>query len=201
MKRLLITGFDAFGGEAVNPSLLAAQSLDKKTIGGFSVVAREIPTVFGLSADVVKQAILEIQPEAVLSVGQAGGTSAIKVERFAVNLDDARIADNSGNVPVDVPIAADGPSGYFATLPVKRMVQYVRDAGIPAILSYSAGTFVCNHVFYATSHFVAAERLPVRVGFIHVPYLPEQVVSRPATPSMSLETIVRALASAIEAIA
>ncbi|HHY11800.1 MAG TPA: pyroglutamyl-peptidase I, partial [Firmicutes bacterium] len=128
-----------------------------------------------------------------ISVGQAGGTHAIRVERLAVNIDDAKIPDNEGNRPIDSAIAADGPTAYWSTLPVRKIVEELNNSKVPAFVSYTAGTYVCNHVFYATSHFVAANRLPIKVGFIHVPYLPEQVIDKPPLPSMSEEMIVQAL--------
>lgn len=201
MDKVLLTGFQPFGGESVNPSWLAVRRLGERVVHGYHVVALEVPTVFGKSARVIQEAVERIKPAVVLSVGQAGGVFAVKVERFAINLDDARIPDNEGNQPVDTPIAPDGPPGYFATVPVKKIVETIRADGIPAVLSYSAGTYVCNHVFYSTCHYVAQRRLPIRVGFIHVPFLPEQVVSKPSVPSMSEETIARALEASIKALA
>lgn len=201
MERILVTGFDAFGGEKVNPASRAVGRLKGRVIGGAEVITVEIPTVFGKSGLVIQNAILEYRPRAVISVGQAGGTHGIRVERLAVNLDDARIADNEGNQPKDQSIAAEGPVAYWTTLPVREIVEAIKSAGIPAFLSYSAGTFVCNHVFYSTCHYVAKENLPIKVGFIHVPYLPEQVVDKPPVPSMDEQTIARALEIAVEVVA
>lgn len=201
MDKILMTGFDAFGGEKVNPASRAVEKLAGKVVGNAEIVTVEIPTIFGKSARKVQEAIAQHKPRAVISVGQAGGTHAIRVERLAVNIDDARIPDNEGNQPKDRPIAPDGPVAYWTTLPVREIVEAICRAGIPAFLSYTAGTFVCNHVFYATSHYVAKEKLPIKVGFIHVPYLPEQVVDKPFQPSMSEDTIAQALEIAARVVA
>ncbi|HOP70557.1 MAG: pyroglutamyl-peptidase I [Bacillota bacterium] len=197
MGRVLLTGFEPFGGEAVNPAARAVSKLAGKSIDGYEIIARVIPTVFGKSAQAVQDAIREFEPEVVISVGQAGGTHSIRVERLAINLDDASIPDNEGNQPRDSAIVPDGPVAYWSTLPVRAIVETLTGNMIPAYISYSAGTYVCNHVFYATSHFVAANKLPIKVGFIHVPYLPEQVVRKPHVPSMSEEMIVQALEIAV----
>lgn len=197
MGRVLLTGFEPFGGEAVNPAARVVSKLAGKSIDGYEIIARVIPTVFGKSAQAVQDAIREFEPEVVISVGQAGGTHSIRVERLALNLDDASIPDNEGNQPRDSAIVPDGPVAYWSTLPVRAIVETLTGNMIPAYISYSAGTYVCNHVFYATSHFVAANKLPIKVGFIHVPYLPEQVVRKPHVPSMSEEMIVQALEIAV----
>ncbi len=201
MPRILITGFDSFGGATVNPASLAVQKLKNMTRGNVQVITREIPTVFGRSAQAVQDAILEFSPQAVISVGQAGGTPGIRVERVALNLDDARIPDNEGNSPTDSSIDSAGPVAYWATIPVRGIVDRIRDKGIPAFISYNAGTFVCNHVFYSTCNFVAMKNMPIKVGFIHVPYLPCQVVGKEQVPSMSLDCIVTALEAAVEVVA
>lgn len=201
--KILVTGFDAFGGESSNPASMAVQQLQLwgSRIGrSVEVITREIPTVFGASAQAVREAILDIMPQAVISVGQAGGSHGIRVERVALNMNDARIADNAGNRPMDSPIEPDGPIAYWASIPVREVVDAIRQEGIPAALSYQAGTFVCNHVFYSTCHFVASHGLSTKVGFIHVPYLPEQAVEKDAAPSMSQECVVRALEAAVRAI-
>jgi len=199
MARALVTGFEPFGGEQVNPSWRAVSRLDGKVIGRFEVIAREVPTVFGKSGAFVARLIDELRPDVVIGVGQGGSTPAIRVERFALNLDDARGQDNEGNRPEDEAIAEEGPIGYWATVPVKGIVKTINAAGIPAVISNSAGTFVCNHVFYAALHHVVSNGLPVKVGFMHVPYLPEQAVSKPTVASMAEETIASAVACAIEA--
>lgn len=204
MAKILVTGFDAFGGEEVNPASRAVEHLAASVVGardGVEVITLEIPTVYGASARAVQEAIGQCFPQAVICVGQAGGTTGMRVERVALNLDDARIPDNLGNKPSDRPIAPGGPVAYWATIPVRDVVEAIEAEGIPAFLSYSAGTFVCNHVFYSTCHFVATNSLPVQVGFIHVPYLPEQVVEKSQIPSMSQECITTGLEAAIKAVA
>ena len=204
MSRILITGFDAFGGESINPASEALQHLERSgsCIGrGIEVITREIPTVFGASAQAVREAVQDIMPYAVISIGQAGGAHGIRVERVALNINDARIADNAGSRPIDSPIEPDGPIAYWASIPVREVVEAIRQEGIPATLSHSAGTFVCNHVFYSTCHFVASHSLNIKVGFIHVPYLPEQAVEKDAAPSMSRECIVMALEAAVRVVA
>jgi len=208
MAKILITGFDAFGGESINPASGALQHLEHSRFSeglaveqGVEVITREIPTVFGASAEAVREAIQDIMPQAVISIGQAGGAHGIRVERVALNIDDARIDDNAGNRPVDSRIEPEGPVAYWATIPVREVVEAIRKEGIPAAFSYSAGTFVCNHVFYSTCHFIASRSLNVQVGFIHVPYLPEQVVDKDTAPSMSQGCIVTALEATLRAVA
>lgn len=152
MKTVLITGFEPFGGESVNPSWEVVSGLDNAIIAGCRVVARQLPCVFGESLAVLNSAIDTLSPSLVLAVGQAGGRTDITVERVAINVDDARIADNRGQQPVDEPIVADGPAAWFSTLPIKAMVAAMRSAGIPASVSQTAGTFVCNHVMYGLLH-------------------------------------------------
>ncbi|NLJ59870.1 MAG: pyroglutamyl-peptidase I [Firmicutes bacterium] len=201
MPRILITGFEPFGGATVNPASLAVQKLENMTRDNVQVITREIPTVFDKSPKAVQDAISELSPDAVISVGQAGGTPGIRVERVALNLSDARIPDNEGNCPSDSLIVPAGPVAYWATIPARELVDAITKQGIPAFISYSAGTFVCNHVFYSTCHFVAVENMPIKVGFIHVPYLPCQAVGKGQAPSMSLECIVTALETAVEVVA
>jgi len=201
IDRFLITGFDAFGGESVNPASEVVMELDDKEINDCQIIAREIPTIYGKSAEKVKELIDDFEPDVVLHIGQASGTHGIRVERIAVNIDDARIEDNEGNQPKDETIVEDGPLAYRTTLPTREIVEEVKDEGIPSFLSYSAGTFVCNHVIYSTAHHVNKNGLPIDYGFIHVPYLPEQAVDKNThPPSMSKETIKRALITAINTI-
>ena len=189
-KRLLITGFDPFGGQQINPSWAAVNALPDR-IGEFELCKLPIPTVFGLAADTVLAKAAEFQPHVILCVGQAGGRDAVTPERIAVNIRDARIPDNHGKQPRGEFVAADGPAAYFSTVPVADMAQAIRDVGIPATVSNSAGAFVCNDVLYSLLHHYAGT--PVRVGFIHVPYLPEQ-----GSPSLTLDRTVAALIAAIE---
>ena len=196
MKTVLITGFEPFGGESVNPSWEVVSSLDNAIIGGCRVIARQLPCVFGESLAVLNAAIDALSPSLVLAVGQAGGRTDITVERVAINVDDARIADNQGQQPVDVPIVVDGPAAWFSTLPIKAMVVAMRNAGIPASVSQTAGTFVCNHVMYGLLHKLR-DAPAVKGGFIHIPYLPQQAAQHPGAPSMAAETVRRALEVAI----
>lgn len=197
--KILVTGFDPFGGERINPAYQAVKLLPAK-IAGAEIVKLEIPTAFERCAGAVEAGILAHRPDVVLCVGQAGGRCCVTVERVAINLADARIADNDGAQPVDRPVCPGGPAAYFATVPVKAMVKNVREHGIPCQLSYTAGTYVCNWVMYSVLH-MARQRFPqLRAGFIHVPYAPEQTVDKPNTPSASLESIAKALEWAIEAV-
>ncbi len=220
--RVLLTGFDPFDREPVNPSWEAALALDgwqclgRDTAGrsggdvAATVHARRLPCVFGEALEVLDRAIAELRPTLVLAVGQAGGRSELSIERVAINLDDGRIADNAGHQPIDLPVVADGPAAYFATVPIKAIVRDLRRAGIPASVSNTAGTFVCNHVFYGLMHRLAVaaqaadpeaaagtRNAPVRGGFIHIPFLTEQAARHPGQPSMALATIVDGLRIAI----
>ena len=197
--KLLITGFDPFGGEKTNPAIEAVKRLPA-AIAGATVVPLEIPTVFGTCAEVVRQAIITERPDVVLSVGQAGGRSALTPERIAINLDDGRIPDNAGFQPVDQPIQPNGPAAYFTQLPVKAMAQAIHQAGLPSHVSTTAGTYVCNHIMYQVQHLRATEFPQLQAGFIHIPFLPEQVVQRSGVPSLSLTDDVRGLTAAIRAI-
>lgn len=197
--KILVTGFEPFGGESRNPSAEVMERLPD-IIGGAEIVKLILPVVRGKSSDAVKRAVEEHRPDVVLSIGQAGGRAAVSVERVAVNLDDYRIADNEGNQPVNEPVVSGGPDGYFCTVPVKQMVEAIQKAGIPAAQSLSAGTFVCNHLMYATLHFLAEYAPNTKFGFIHIPYLPEQVADKPGMPSMSLELSTKAVEAAISAI-
>lgn len=198
--KLLLTAFEPFGGEAINPALEAVRRVPDK-IGGVQVVRLEVPTVFRASIDTVAAAIAREQPDAVLCVGQAGGRFGITPERVAINLDDAAIPDNAGSQPVDSPIFADGAPAYFSTLPIKAMVQAIRAAGLPASVSNTAGTFVCNHLMYGVLYTLEKHYPGVRGGFVHVPFAPGQAACRTVpTPSMSLDDMARGLAAAIRAI-
>jgi pyroglutamyl-peptidase len=197
--RILVTGFEPFGGEAVNPSLEAVQRLENQ-IAGAEIIKQSLPVVFQKPVEQLIVHMEAVRPDVVICVGQAGGVSGITVERIAVNLMDASIADNEGNQPEDVPVLADGPAAYFSSLPVKTIVQRIKDNGLPAVLSNSAGTYVCNNTMYGLLHHIAQHCPGVRGGFIHVPYIPEQVLDRPGKASMALGDIVRAIGYAIEAV-
>jgi len=195
---VLLTGFEPFDRETVNPSWEAARALDGWRQGAAVVHARRIPCVFGAALVALDAAIDELQPQLVLAVGQAGGRSEFTPERVAINVDDGRIGDNAGHQPIDQPVVAGAPAAYFSTLPVKAMVRDLRAAGIPAAVSNSAGTFVCNHLFFGLMHRAATRPVPgMRAGFIHVPYLPEQAARLPGQPSMALATLVAGLRVAV----
>ena len=197
--KILVTGFDPFGGEKVNPALEAVKSLPSE-IHGAEVYWVEIPTVFYKAAEVLETAIVRFQPDAVLCIGQAGGRTSLTPERVAINQDDARIPDNQGNQPIDTPIRLDGEAAYFSTLPIKAMVQAIKEVGLPATVSNTAGTFVCNHLMYQALY-LADKKFPnMRAGFMHIPYMTEQVVNKPNTASMNLTDIVRGIEAAIGAI-
>ena len=198
--KLLLTAFDPFGGETVNPALEAVK-LVADQIGNVNVVKLEVPTVFRKSIATVAEAIEKEKPDVVLCIGQAGGRYDLTPERVAINLDDARIKDNEGNQPIDTVIFEDGEPAYFTTLPIKAMVQSIRAAGIPASVSNTAGTYVCNHLMYGVLYTLAKKYPGVRGGFIHVPFIPSQTVNRPTpAPSMSVEVIAKGLEAAIKAI-
>ena len=198
--KILIAGFDPFGGETVNPAYEAVKLLPD-TIAGAEIIKLEVPTQFHRAGAVLENAMREHKPDVVICVGQAGGRAAITPEKVAINLMDGRIPDNAGYQPVDEPIRADGETAYFTSLPVKAMVQRMRDAGIPAAVSYTAGTYVCNYLLYILLYLIDTKCPGVRGGFIHVPYAMEQVVNKPlGTPSMDLRQIARGLETAVEAV-
>ena len=186
---LLITGFDPFGGECVNPAWEAVKLLPER-VGAFHLHKLQIPTVFGKASAMVLAEAEKLQPDVILCIGQAGGRSAVTPERIAVNIRDARIPDNGGNQPQGEYVVPEGPAAYFATVPVIAMAEAICKTGLPGTVSNSAGAFVCNDTFYALLHRFAGTE--TRVGFIHVPYLPEQ-----GSPSMALPEIVEALTAAI----
>ena len=197
--KILVTGFDPFGGEEVNPAIETVKRLPD-TISGAKIIKLEIPTVCHQSLRVIDEAIAGYDPDVVLSVGQAGGRPDITVERVGINVDDCRIPDNAGNQIVDEPIYADGPAAYFVTVPIKAMVQRIRERNIPASVSNTAGTFVCNHVTYGVCHLLAVKYPGKRSGFIHIPFLPQQAVDKKNMPSMSQDMMVEAITAAIEAV-
>lgn len=199
IMKILVTGFDAFGGEKINPAWEAVKLLPH-TIKGAMVITKQIPTVFYDSAQVVFKWIDELQPDVVLCVGQAGGRTAITPERVAINIDDARIADNSNQQPIDVVIQEDGENAYFSTLPIKAMVANMLKKDVPASVSNSAGTFVCNHIMYQVLYYIDKKELPIKAGFVHIPFMPNQVIDKPTQPSMALEVIVKGLTSCVETI-
>ena len=198
--KVLITGFDPFGGESINPAYEAVKLLPD-TICGAEIIKLEIPTVYGKSGKVIDAKIEECPPDVVISVGQAGGRSGITIEKVAINLAEARIKDNDGQQPMDTPLEEDGENAYFTNLPCKAMVKEIKKNGIPAYISYTAGTFVCNDVMYHILYQINKKYPNMRGGFIHVPYITEQVVDKPiGTPAMSTETIAKGLELAVKAI-
>lgn len=197
--KLLVTGFDPFGGEKINPAFEAIKRLPA-VIDGCQIIQLEIPTVFKKSIQAVDDCIAEQQPDAVISVGQAGGRDKLSVEWVGINLDEARIPDNEGNSPSGQPIYQDGPAAYFSTLPNKAILKALIDAKIPATLSYTAGTYVCNHVLYGLMYLIDKKyNNQLRGGFIHVPFLPEQVLDKRGMPYMTVEMMTEALMIAIQA--
>jgi pyroglutamyl-peptidase len=191
---VLVTGFDPFGGDTVNPSWMAVQGLHGRQIGGHRIVGAQLPTVFGDALGTLRELLAELHPVLVVCLGQAGGRGALSLERVAINVNDARIADNAGAQPVDTPVVAGGPAAYFTSLPIKAMLAALLAEGINAEVSQTAGTFVCNHVFYGLMHELAtrpALRL-TRGGMIHVPWLPGQ-----GQPSMRLDEVVEGVKLAI----
>ncbi len=197
-RPILVSGFEPFGGEAVNPSAQVALALHGRRIGGAAVFAIVLPCAFGEAVAVLREALATHRPQLVLALGQAGGRCDLSLERVAINLDDARIADNRGVQPIDEPVQAGGPAAYFTTLPIKAMAAALREAGFPAQVSHSAGTFVCNHVFYGLQHDLAGQP-SVRSGFMHLPYLPEQAAGHAGAPSLALGTMVDGVAAALAA--
>jgi pyroglutamyl-peptidase len=194
LPHILLTGFDAFGGDTVNPSWLAVQALHGRRIGAHQVVAAQLPTVFEASLAELRRLLRTHKPALVMCVGQAGGRAALSLERVAINVNDARIADNAAAQPVDTLVIAGGPAAYFSTLPIKAMLRALQKEGIAAEVSQTAGTFVCNHVFYGLMHMLATVRgfKRTRGGFVHVPFLPGQ-----GQPHMALEDVVRGLRVAV----
>ena len=195
MKKLLITGFDPFGGADRNPAREAVLALPS-VIGDYEIIPLEIPTVFGKAAETVLRAAQELCPDAILCIGQAAGRATITPEVVGINLRNASIPDNAGNQPQHTPVVEGAPAAYFSTLPVREMVAAIQGAGLPSSLSYSAGVFVCNDLLYTLLHHYNGTS--TRVGFIHIPCLPEQ--AKEGCPSLPLDDTVRGLATAIEAI-
>ena len=193
--KIIVTGFDPFGGETINPSIECVKALPE--IEGVELIRLELPTVFKESAKRLNEVINDVKPDAVLSVGQAGGRPGITMERIAINVDDARIPDNISQQPIDEEIQVEGEAAYFSTLPIKRIVKAIREAGISAEVSNSAGTFVCNHIMYQALFAATKADKPFKAGFMHIPFIPEQTTDKPSLP---LEESTKALQIAIETI-
>lgn len=197
IKTVLLTGFEPFNQATINPAWEAVRALDGWEGEHFRVEVRQLACVFGQAIEDIDAMIDELHPDVVIAVGQAGGRPEISVERVAINVDDAAILDNGGQQPVDTAIEPDGPAAYFSTLPIKAIVRALRERGLHAGVSQTAGTFVCNHVFYGLMHKTTGQ--DIKAGFIHVPFLPEQAAGRPeAPPSMALEDIIAGIKLAVE---
>lgn len=200
MNVALLTGFEPFGGEEINPSWEAVRALDGEIAGEYRIVARRLPCVFGEASEVLDGAIDELQPSLVLCVGQAGGRDRVCIERFGVNLADARIPDNRGAQPKGEPVVVDGPERYEVRIPATRIARAIRRRGIAAKVSLSAGRYVCNHVLYRLLHRIATQSPQLRGGFVHIPYSPEQAQRHAKKPpSMAIETVIEALRTAVAA--
>ncbi|PLQ01993.1 pyroglutamyl-peptidase I [Cupriavidus pauculus] len=201
VRTVLLTGFEPFEQEPINPSWEAVRALDGARVGDAVIVARQLPCVFGDAIEAMASLVETLKPDVVIAVGQAGGRTEMSIERVAINVDDARIADNAGAQPIDNTIVPDGPAAYFSTLPIKAIVRDMRAAGVPAMVSQTAGTFVCNHVFYGLMHALAQRQATptqaTRGGFIHIPYLPEQAARHPGAPSLALDTLIAGLRVAV----
>ena len=198
MTSILLTGFEPFGESTTNPSWQAVERAATRWRGPETLHIAELPVAFWECAEAIRALIRRHQPDLVIAVGQAGGRAQITPERIAINVDDARIPDNAGAQPIDAPIVEDGPAAYFSTLPIKAAVAAMRCQGIPAAVSNSAGTYACNHVFYAIMHELAREFPATRGGFVHVPFTPDQVVdANTAQPSLSLDLITDGLLTII----
>ena len=198
MKKILLCAFDPFGGEKINPALEAVKIV---SVEGVEIEKCEVPTVFYKSIEIVTDKIGKFHPDAVLMIGQAGGRDKITPERVAINISDAKIDDNEGNRPCDEPIIDGAPAAYFSTLPIKRIVDALEAEGIPSAVSNSAGTFVCNHLMFGVLNYISEKCLSTTAGFIHIPFLPEQVASKEGVPSLPLDVDVRAVEIAIGVIA
>lgn len=198
MPIVIVLGFEPFGGETINPSAEIARRLHGQSISEHRVVSDVLPVNFTDAPKRLAECLDQHRPELVIALGQAGGRKEISFERVAINLIDARIADNAGLQPIDVEILRGGPGAYFSTLPLKAMHAQLQALGVPSALSLSAGTFVCNQIFYWLAHLLASEHPQARGGFVHVPWLPEQVWRHAGEPCMPLEKMVDGVRAAIE---
>jgi pyroglutamyl-peptidase len=197
MRKLLLTGFEPFGGENVNPSWEIARRLDGETIGDWVVVARRLPVIWGQAVSAMADLIAELTPDMIVSLGQSGRPE-ITPERLGINVSDAGVADNAGVFKTDDPIDATGPVAYWSGLPIKAMAEAMRAAGVPSKVSNTAGTYLCNHVMYGTLHHLATHGLGIPAGFIHVPGLPDQAAARSkGEPTMGIETQVKGIRAAL----
>jgi pyroglutamyl-peptidase len=195
--KALVTGFEPFGGDRVNPSFEALARLPRR-LGALDLATAALSVTYGGALPALRRAIAAEAPDIVLCAGLAGGRAELSLERVAINIDDARIPDNDGSQPIDRPVVAGGPTAYFATLPIKAAAAALRAAGLPVAVSNSAGTFLCNHVFYGLMHAAVLAGNRFRGGFLHVPYLPSQAALLPGAPSMALEQIVEGIEIILE---
>ena len=198
MPNVLLTGFEPFDGERINPSAEIARALEGEIVRGHRIVTAILPVAFASTQPMLEALLDEHRPALVIATGQAGGRSEIAIERIAANLIDARIPDADGEQPVDVRVVDEAPDAYFSTLPVKAMLARLRRLGIPAALSQSAGAYVCNQTFFALLHLVATRHRETRAGFVHVPWLPVQAAQHWGQPSMALDTMIEGLRAAID---
>ncbi len=201
MLTVLVTGFEPFGGSSDNPSQLAVRALASEPPPGVRLRTAILPVTYAAAGPALQAAIARHRPDILLATGLAGGRTELSVERVAINIDDARMADNAGEQRIDQPVVRGGPAAYFASIPIKAAVAAIRAAGVPARVSQTAGTFLCNHVFYLGSHLAATTFPGLAVGFVHLPWLPDQAAGLPEMPSMALDAMVTGLRAAIEAAA
>jgi pyroglutamyl-peptidase len=192
MKNILITGFTPFGGESINPSYECLKKIEN-SVSGFNIIKKEIETSFSNSHQQLLSYLDEYKPDAVILVGQAGGAKNIRVERVAINIQDARIKDNLGQMPIDQPVLKIAPNAYFSTLPVRKIVENLMDEGIPSTLSYSAGTFVCNHLMFHLLHYLNEYKISIPAGFIHVPYVFSQITDKQDEYATDLDILAKAI--------
>ncbi|MDN2452208.1 pyroglutamyl-peptidase I [Lactobacillus sp. UCMA15818] len=197
--KVLLTGFDPFGDDKINPAIEAVRMIPDK-LQQAEIFKLEIPTVFNKSAEVVYEAILKYHPDIVLNIGQAGGRYGITPERVAINLDDARIPDNEGQQPLEKIIHSDGENAYFSQLPIRKIVEAINKESLHSYISTTAGTFVCNHIMYQVQYMIDKKFKHVKGGFIHIPFLPSQVINKPNTPCLSIHDDVIGITKAIEVI-
>ena len=197
--KILLTGFEPFGQESLNPSWEAVAEVPDY-FENSEVIKVRLPVSFKKATEMLEQAVIMYRPDVALCVGQAGGRFEINIERVAINLADSSKADNDGYCPVDTPLRTDAPDAYFSNLPVKQLVEAVRKAGIPAVVSNSAGAYVCNSVFYTAMHLVHTRHPSMKAGFIHIPYMPCQAVEKTKQPTMAKETVVQALEAIIHTV-
>lgn len=199
VEKLLLTAFEPFAGESINPSLEAARQISRIDFPGAAIQVIELPVDRYRAIEITLEAARAERPEAIVMLGERGGGFRVNPERIAINVDDFRIPDNAGNKPVDEPVIEGGPAAYFSTLPIRAITDRLIKAHIPAKISDSAGTYLCNRLFYSLMHHIAVEQLAIAAGFIHLPYLHEQTVNKRSDfPSMARETIVEAVRLAVE---